>query len=103
MPGGWHLYFCERSAQYCSASTDPGLSKNVCVPASSINFVPASVASAWNSQHWNPVEGICVPHCVGLPDGSRFVSFCANATCSSQFVGGFCGSSPASRNASLFQ
>jgi hypothetical protein len=44
-----------------------------------------------------------MPHWLILPPASRLVSFPAMVTCSSQVAGGFSGSSPASRNSSLFQ
>src|SRR5215210_6234142 len=66
-------------------------------------MAPACVAKAWNSQYGKPDDGIWMPHWLTLPAESRFVSFCANSSCSCQVAGGFSGSRPASLNRSLFQ
>src|SRR5262247_4137226 len=103
MPGGMTLCFWLRSTQYWSASTTAGLSKYVSVPAWFMRSTSFCVVKPWKSQYGNPEEGTLRPHCVTLPLASRFVSFFAYSICSAHVAGGRFGSSPASRNDSLFQ
>src|SRR4051812_21243276 len=90
-----------RSTQYCSASMTLGSSNFTCVPASLASSVSLGVVSVWNSQYGKPLEGICTPHCVTLPEASFLVSLVAASFSSAQLVGGLLGSRPASLNKSL--
>src|SRR5262245_34080771 len=92
-----------RSTQYCSAWITAGSSNFTCEPASLARIAPLVVVSVWNSQYGKPLDGICTPYCVTLPDASFFVSLVAMSFSWVQLVGGLFGSSPASLNSSLFQ
>ena len=59
------------------------------------------IARPWNNQYGKPLDGICTPYCVTLPDASLTVSFLAMSTISAQVDGGLFGSSPAALNSSL--
>src|SRR3989339_395192 len=92
-----------RSTQYCRASTTLGSSNRTAVPASLARTAPLVVLRVWNNQYGNPLDGICTPQVLTLPDASFCVSLVAAFFNSAQLAGALFGSSPAALNKSLFQ